>query len=161
MKCGTHEGSDTEGQAADDASSVMKRDATNSINLLTKQYEGLSGPDSMAMKSLEFEQDNNSRQFQQQSSQLNQNIGKSNLAGSGAQSRARENLSKAFQSKQEFTREKAVDERNTSLDKLTMEMRNIINSTRASLQGLASNMRKSRQYDKDDYGNLSNYGIDD
>ena len=116
----------------------------------------------MIMKGLEFEQENNTRQFQQQQAQLNQNIGRSNLAGSGSQAMARKNLAEAFQSKQDFTREKAADEQASTLDKLTAEMQNIISTTRASLAGLTGDLGSTdRDFNRNNYGDLSNYGIDD
>ena len=162
MQCGKYKGSDPEQRAKENSAKELKRSGVKSLNLLSEQYDKLSAPDNMIMKGLEFEQENNTRQFQQQQAQLNQNIGRSNLAGSGSQAMARKNLAEAFQSKQDFTREKAADEQASTLDKLTAEMQNIISTTRASLAGLTGDLGSTdRDFNEDNYGNLSNYGIDD
>jgi hypothetical protein len=160
---GTHKGSDAEGQARDRKIISIKDSANKSLGLLREQYDKLGGPDNMIMKGADFEQQSNADQFQQQNAQLQQTIGRSNLAGSGGQTRARENLADAFRSKQQFTREKAIDEQESSLDKLTMEMHNIISTTRASLSGIAGDIdvKRGRKFDKVDYGDMSAYGIED
>tara|TARA_R100001594_G_scaffold143333_1_gene191179 strand:- start:1536 stop:2024 length:489 start_codon:yes stop_codon:yes gene_type:complete len=160
-QCGSHKGSDAEGRARDRQITTIRKDAATSLGMLREQYDKLGAPDNMVMKGADFEQKANADQFQQQSAQLQQTIGKSNLAGSGGQTRARENLADAFKSKQEFTREKALDEQASSLDKLTMEMHNIISTTRASLKGISGDTHKSKEFTKDHYGDMSAYGIDD
>ena len=160
-QCGDYKGSDKEGEARDRQIDQLRGDASKSLGLLREQYDKLGGPDNMIMKGADFEQQANAKQFEQQNSQLQQTIGRSNLAGSGGQTRARENLADAFQSKQKFTREKAIDEQESSLDKLTMEMRNIISTTRASLSGISGHTHKAKKFTKNHYGDMSAYGIDD
>ena len=149
-------GKSQEEKNQENTASTIKKDATTSIGLLQGQYDKLSGPDSMIMQGLDFEQESNRGQHEQQNSQLAQSIGKSNLAGSGGQTRARQNLAQAFQSKQSFTRKKALDEQDSALDRLTMEMQNIISSTNASLAGMGELSDSERDYDP---GDLSYYGL--
>ena len=151
-------GDSKEADAQQRSSGTIKKDANKSLNLLIKQYDKLNDPDNMILKGADFESQSNRAQFEQQSQQLQANIGRGNLAGSGTASRARENLATAFQSKQMFTREKALDEQESSLDNITMEMQNIINTTRSSLQGMQHLNRSERTYTPPD---LSAYGIED
>jgi len=156
-KIGKYKGSDEEGQRRDDTAVQLKKDASKAINLLKDQYDKLGGADSPVLRESQMAQQQGRLEHEQQSKAMEQKIGQTGLAGSGSASAARENLADAFRNKQAFTQESAIQSQESDLDKITMEIQNIISTTNASLQGLVGQMYEDRTFDP---GDLSAYGIE-
>ena len=157
-QCGQYEGSDKEGERREATAEGLHKSANKAINLLKDQYDKLSGADSPALRESQMQQDQGRLQYEQQSKAMEQKIGQTGLAGSGSASAARENLSQAFEARQSFTQESALQSQEGDRDKITMEMQNIINTTNASLQGLTGDIgHADRKYKP---GDLSAYGIE-
>jgi len=154
---GRYEGSDAEQSAKANVASTTKEQATEALNLLKQQYDRIASPDSIAMKGLNLQQQSDRMAFEDQSRKMAAAFGRTGLAGSGTQDRARRDLANQFRSRQAFTREKAIDDKQAQLDRLSAEMQNIIFSTRSTLAGLTGDLGgESRDFNPP---GLAEYGI--
>ena len=135
-----------EKNVAEETGAQIKSDANKAYNLLIKQYEGLASEDNPALRQSQMEQEQGREAYEQQSGALQQKIGQSGLAGSGSAEQARENLADAFQAKQAFTQEAALETQGGELDRIVMEMQNIVSSTNAALAGQTSLTQSQRTY---------------
>ena len=135
-----------EKNVAEETGAQIKSDANKAYNLLIKQYEGLAGEDNPALKQSDMEQEQGRAQFEAASGALQQKIGQTGLAGSGSATSARENLSEQFEQRQAFTREAALDTQGGELDRIVMEMQNIVSSTNAALAAQTKLTKSQRTY---------------
>jgi len=144
-------GKSAEEKAQERSSAVIKEDARTSLGLLREQFDRLSSPDSIINRAADLEIEGNRQQFQQQLGNLAATAGRANLAGSGAQQMARKQLSEGFRDRQQFTRDKALEDQRSQLDRLSLEMQNIISTTRASLAGMSKLNKSERTFDTSDF----------
>ena len=120
----------------DDQARVIKKDANKAWGLLTDQFSKLGSGENPVLKESEFKANAAMDQYENQAKTLENKIGGTGLAGSGASQSARDSLAKTFENTQSFTREQALDTQEGDLDRIRMEMQNLISSTNASVGAL-------------------------
>jgi len=134
-------------QRQDAEENFIKDDADKAWGLLTDQYENLSGGENPVLKESEFKAQQAAAQYEQQVESLSNRMGATGLAGSGTAAKARQALAQNFQNSQSFQREQALDTQQSELDRIRVEMQNLISTTNTALSGLTKLDKSKRRYD--------------
>ena len=114
----------------------IKTDANRAWGLLEDQFNQFGSGENPVLKEAEFKAQQSAAQYEQQVENMENRMGATGLAGSGAAQKARQALAQNFQNTQSFSREQALDTQESELDRIRMEMSNLISTTNASLQSL-------------------------
>ena len=134
-------------QRQDHEEDFIKGDANKAWGLLEDQFNKTGSGDNPVLKESEFKAEAARDQYEKSVETLDQKIGSTGLAGSGTAQSARKSLAKNFQNTQSFQREQALDTQESELDKIKMEMQNLISTTNTALSGLTKLDDSKKRYD--------------